>query len=796
MTDRLPLLVPTTGWLAGLAVARVESVSLEFTAAFTLFAFLSLFLIKSGRMFIFSLLAGLVWGLSMLLWDAHTVSVDESWLSGSQQVSATVEKLERLPSFIRLRITDVQRVDGVSLAGRVDAYLYGRERESVIRVGDRVRLSLKLHLPRNMLNPGAFDYRTYCFDRHISLIGSAKGLKVLWHGGSLLERGRERITETISVVESHASGVLRALLLADRTGVTIEQHESFAASGASHLLAISGLHVGMVAGWGFILFWWVLTRREAWIVAWPVRKLALTAGVLMAVGYATLAGWPLTAQRALLMLGAALLAWWLRDRSEPLNTMFAALLLILFIDPAAIVSISLWLSFTAVTALLIWSSRLANEPDLSLWQKAWKWIAGLFWVSVVAALVTLPIIADLFGRIPTYTLLANMLLVPLYTLYVLPLSIVGELLALTGAVDVAAEVFAWAAEGVAEGDILLMLLKTWPAGNLWVPGISIYATLFYAGGIIGSVFLLFRQYRVRALLSTVLTLSLYLLMVVPERSPDVPVLMVWDVGQGAASTLAMPDGRVMVIDSPGRYGSRFNGGTIVADGLRSQGLVHADVVLISHAQSDHAGGVGRLLDHLRGIGELWIADIPENRSYKPMESAIRHVEARGGMVRWLKRGDRPRFGDAGVEVLWPPKGYISYKRNNASLVLSVKLPTGARLLFPADIEREGEFRMVRNGLDHHDVMLVPHHGSRTSSHPAWVQNVRPDIAIVQSGWKNRYRFPRPEVVDRYEKAGAKVMDTKQGAVSVRFGETLKVEQYRPELAGKRDTALQWWRSAL
>lgn len=779
-----------------MAIARIESVSLEFTMTLTLLACLSLFLIKSGRTAVFSLLAGLVWGLFILFWDAQTVSVDESWLNGSQQASATVEKLERSSSFIRLRITDVQRMDGALLAGKVDAYLYGREREPAIRVGDRVRLSLKLHLPRNKLNPGSFDYRTYCFDRHIALIGSAKGIEILEQGGSLLEKGRERINEAISAVDSHASGVIKALLLADRTGVTIKQHESFAAAGASHLLAISGLHVGMVAGWGFIIFWWILTRREAWIVAWPVRKLALTAGVLMAVGYATLAGWPLTAQRALLMMGAALLAWWLRDRSEPLNTMFAALLLILFIDPAAIGSISLWLSFTAVTALLIWSSRLVSEPDLSVWQKARKWIAGLFWVSVVAALATLPIIADLFGRVPTYTLLANMLLVPLYSLYVLPLSIVGELLALMGAVGIAAEVFIWAAEGVAEGDQLLMLLKTWPAGNLWVPGISIYATLFYAGGMIGSIFLLFRQHHAKALLSTVVTLSLYLLMVIPERSPDVPVLMVWDVGQGAASTLAMPDGRVMVIDSPGRYGSRFNGGTIVADGLRHQGMVHADVVLISHAQSDHAGGVGRLLDHLRGVGELWIADIPENRSYKPMQRAIRHIELRGGMVRWLKRGDRLRFGDADLEVLWPPKGYAPYKRNNASLVLSMELPTGERLLFPADIEREGESRMVRNGLDHHDVMLVPHHGSRTSSHPAWVQSVRPDIAIVQSGWKNRYRFPRPEIVDRYEKAGAKVLDTKYGAVSVRFGETVKVEQYRSKLAGKRDTALQWWRSAL
>jgi len=389
-----------------------------------------------------------------------------------------------------------------------------------------------------------------------------------------------------------------------------------------------------------------------------------------------------------------------------------------------------------------------------------------------------------------------MLLVPLYSLYVLPLSIMGELLALMGAAGAAAELFVWAAEGVAGGDRLLMLLKTWPAGNLWIPGVPIYATLFYAAGIIFSAVSVFRQHFSKALLSAVLTLSIYLLMVVPERSPDIPMLMVWDVGQGAASTLTMPDGRVMVIDSPGRYGSRFNGGTIVADGLRSQGMVHADVVLISHAQSDHAGGVGRLLDHLRGVGELWIADIPENRDHKTIGSVIRRIEVRGGTVRWLKRGDKLSFGAVDVKVLWPPKGHTPHKHNNASLVLSMQLPTGETLLFPADIEREGESKMIQNGLDHHDVMLVPHHGSRTSSTTEWVRNVRPDIAIVQSGWKNRYRFPHPDIVGRYEKTGAKLLDTKHGAVSVRFGEAVKVEQYRPKLTGKRDTALQWWRSAL
>ena len=154
------------------------------------------------------------------------------------------------------------------------------------------------------------------------------------------------------------------------------------------------------------------------------------------------------------------------------------------------------------------------------------------------------------------------------------------------------------------------------------------------------------------------------------------------------------------------------------------------------------------------------------------------------------------FGDSDVKVLWPPRDYAPSKHNNASLVISMKLTSGERLLFPADIEREGEVKMIRDGLEHHDVMLVPHHGSRTSSHPAWVRVVRPDIAIAQSGWMNRYRFPRPEIVERYENRGTKMLDTKHGAVSIRFGEEMNIEQFRPKLMGKRDTALQCWRRAL
>jgi len=785
--------------VAGLAIARVNAISFELAALLALLSVVILILLRSDRMVrtvLLAMLVGMGWGSAALFRDACRVAVDESWLAGRQQIVAEVEKVDTTATYSRLRLIDVVRGDGVRLAGKMDVYLYGKDRQLSVSAGYLVQASVKLHLPRNRLNPGAFDYRAYCFDRHIALVGSASSVVVISSETSLLEQARQRI---VAGLPDHGSGVIKAILLADRNDIPVSVQDSFAAAGAAHLLAISGLHVGMVAGWGFVIVWWLLTRREAWIVRLPVRKVALSVGLLMAVVYAAMAGWPVTAQRSVAMMAAAILAWWLRSRAEPINTMLAALMLLLLFDPAAVVSISLWLSFVAVAALLVRAGRGHAATERSVLSSAWKWAGNLFRVGMVATLATLPVIADIFGRIPTYSLVANLLLVPLYTLYVLPLSILGEISAIAGAGDVARWLFDVAATGIAYGNSFLATLKGWPAGNLWIPDVPLYAGLLYGAGIMVSALFLVRGEYVRLLLCSLFSLFIYLAIAIPEHEPESTQLTVWDVGQGASATLAMPDGRLMVIDVPGRYGSRYNGGTVIAAGLRTLGLVHADVLVLSHAQSDHAGGAGRLLDHLRDIGEVWLADVPANRRYRPMHEVIARVIKRGGAVRWLKQGERLAFGDAEVEVLWPPEGFDPINSNDASLVLSLRLPSGERLLFPADIERAGEAEMVRQGVVRHDLMLIPHHGSRTSSSRIWIDRIRPTVAIAQSGFGNRYGFPKADVMQRYRERGSQLFDSKHGAIMIRFDTTehgMEIEQYRPDIKGKRETALQWWQRAL
>ncbi len=769
-------------------MVRVEALPIEYAIAVVLFLLFAS--IRYQRSFAACMLAGLLWGGAALLWNAYQVTINESWLSGRQQIVAEIVKVEPRVSNLRLRLTDVQRADGDRLAGNIDLYLYGKHRNLRLIPGQVVKAGVKLHLPRNRHNPGAFDYRTYCFDHRIAAVGSADSVTISDATVSLLEQGRGRLD--LALKESDRSGVVRALLLADRSQINSSDQELYAASGTAHLLAISGLHVGMVAGWFFIVAWWLLTRRESWIVQLPVRHVALSCGIVAAVAYATMAGWPVTVQRSILMLAAAVLAWWLRSRSEPLNSMYFALMTILLIDPAAVVSISLWLSFTAVVALLLWADAVIRN-DESRSKHFSRWVKTLFWVTVIASFATLPVIAAVFGRLPTYAFVANLIVVPLYTFWILPLSILAEVVAVVGAVDTSAWFILLANEGVEISHYILSAITEWPAGNLWVADIPLYISLLYGAGMVLSGWLLLHKRYPQLFASVALTLLLYLFAAVPERYPDQSFFTVWDVGQGAASTLVTADGKVAVFDVPGRYGSRYNGGTEVASGLRAQGIVHADLLVLSHAQSDHAGGAKRLLDQLRYVGSLWLADVPYNRSYAPMQQAAERIIRQGGEVRWLKQGDRLSFADISVEVLWPPKGYEPANGNNASLVLSMRLPSGERLLVTGDIEHGVEKELVKNGLAEHDLVLIPHHGSRTSSSREFVKQLSPDIAVAQSGWGNHYGFPHPDIVQRYKGEGAHLFDSKQGAVTIHFRNGMLASQYHPDATTKRDTALQWWR---
>jgi len=790
----MPLLFPVSGFVAGLLLARTDLLALHTALALAAMG-LMLGLLRRFRPLAVGLAVGMAWGGVSLMWEAHRLIVDPSWTGTEQRISGEITDVRDYPGHRLLRLTHVRRSDGAGLAASVQVSVYGRG--PALRPGMRIAARAVMHLPRNAGNPGAFDYRAYCFDRGIAMVGSLRGEpRVLGVHASWLQRLRWRIGQALAPLPGADQGVLRALLLGDRSRIPVPVQDDFAATGTAHLLAISGLHVGMVAAWAFFLVWWLLTRREAWIVAVPVRRVALGAGVLAACAYATLAGWPLPAERAAMMLAAAAAAWLLRRHSEPVNTLLAALLLILLVDPAAVASVSLWLSFAATAGILVVMGRRRGGGRSG----PGAWMVAMLAVTVVASLATLPVIADVFGRLPLYTLPANLVAVPLYTLLVLPTALVGEALALVGAGAWATACFRLGGMAIDRCDRLLATMHGWPMGNLWVPDPPAASAVFYVLGMAVALLLAYRGRRSLGIAVSALTLLAWGLWVAAERPPAQLQWVVWDVGQGAASSLLMPDGRVLSMDVPGPADSAFNGGTKVAAGLRALGLAHIDVLALSHAQADHMGGAARLLAQQRRIGELWLADAPSNRRQPQFRQLAARVEAGGGRVRWLARGDDLDVGGTAVRVLWPPRGMEAAAPNNASLVLSVR-PAGQpqRLLWPGDVEGEAERAMLAGGLAPHWAMLMPHHGSLTSSSRGFLQALRPAEAIAQTGVGNRYGFPRPAVVRRYEALGARVWNTADGAVIARWrtgSGDATLRQFRQDAEGRRDRALQWWRGSL
>jgi len=705
------------------------------------------------------LMLGLLWAASVQGWLDWQQQMDGTWVGHTITVDATVAKVQQTALRTRLSLHDVRRSDGASLHGAVWCYLYGKQRLHGIMVGDHLHGALRLHRPRNRHNPGGFDFKHYCRQHHIVLLGAAASPLHITPDATLLATIRQRVRSALHTIEPAPRAVLAALLLADRSQLNDHQWQLFSASGTAHLLAISGLHIGMVAGWGFLMAWWWLTRKEAWIVHLPVRRCALAMGVILAIGYATLAGWSLPTQRAVLMLAAAAIAWWLRSQSHPLNTMLAAVMLIVLLDPQAVTSISLWLSFAAVTALIIWGMQ--TEPyHGNRWRTA---LHGLLWVSVIASLATLPLVAGIFGRFPLYSLPANLLLVPLYGLWILPSSLSAALLAIVGWGAGAHGLLLVAATGVAAGQWLLEIFYQLPAGSWWLPHLPLWWLMLVSILLAAAAIVWWKHYRLAAL--SIMTAALLMLVVWPENDVTQTQWTVWDVGQAAATTVRFPGGKVIAIDAPGKRGSRFNGGSTVANGLRAQGVTHLDVVAVSHLQSDHAGGIASLLRRMNRVDALWLADVPENRNAWQLHDWQRELHRLGGKIYWLARGDTVSIGGHSVHVLWPPRHAHRANANNQSLVLSIALDGKQRMLAMGDSEAPVERQLVQYSINHHDLLLVPHHGSKSSSTLAWVQRVHPSLAIMQTGFNNRFHFPNPTVVQRYRNVGAAIANTANGAIT-------------------------------
>ncbi|MEW6446215.1 MAG: DNA internalization-related competence protein ComEC/Rec2 [Pseudomonadota bacterium] len=624
--------------------------------------------------------------------------------------------------------------------------------------GEVWRLSATLKRPHGMVNGMGFDYEAWLFRQGIQATGTVRDGERLrtpsdWSVDALRLSVRARLIERLAGEPS--LGLVLGLTLGDRSLIGEGQWDALIATGTNHLLAISGMHVTMIAGLVWVCSAWIWRRVPALALRCPAPLAGALAGAAAALAYSLLAGFSVPTQRTLLMLLAAVLALLSRRAVRARDVLGVAALFVLLYDPLSVLDVGFWLSFGAV-ALLIYAAMGGLGRS--------GWLTDAVRAQWAVTLGLAPLTVLLFQRASLVSPLANAFAIPLVTLLVTPLALVGTLLLFV--FEPAGAALLWCAARALDGLLwLLTAMAGWPLAQ-WFPAFADPWLFLLAVPAIGWVL------APRGIPARWLGLVLLLPLVWPRlEQPGAGSLWLdmFDVGQGQAILLRTA-GHAMLYDAgPLGFSGFDTGAEVVLPALRALGLRRLDAVMLSNGDRDHAGGVNAIREALP------VASI---RQGGPSPDGCR------AGLEWTWDGVRFR-------VLHPAEGFSSRKSNDWSCVLKIESP-GGRVLLTGDIERRAELALRTSNEDlRAEVLQAPHHGSLTSSGIAFLDAVHPALGLISAGYRNRFGHPRAEVVVRYRERSVKLLDTPScGRIQVRLE-----PGHPPRRSCARDAWLWAWRTA-
>ena len=616
-----------------------------------------------------------------------------------------------------------------------------------VRAGERWRFTVRLKRPHGNLNPHGFDYEAWLFERGIRATGyvrprSAERIDArVWRPGYAVEMLRENIRDRFrtALPDAPFAGILIALAVGDQQAIDAELWQTFARTGITHLMSISGLHVTMFAGLAYALISWLWRRSMSLPLRLPAQHAAAAGGFLAAFFYCLLAGFAVPAQRTLYMLGVVAVARLARREIATSRVLLLALLLVLLLDPWAVLAAGFWLSFGAVALLFhIGSGRLGPAHWLVEWGRAqWAVTLGM-----------LPALLALFQQFSLVSPLANAVAIPVVSFIITPIALAGTLPFLDPLLSLAHLVTAW-----------LMVFADWLGGlplAMWQqaapPPWSVLLAL--AGGI---WLLLPRGFPARWL--GLLTFLPLLTVTPPRPVSGAAELTVLDVGQGLAIHVQTATHDLLFDAGPAFSAEADSGNRIIVPYLRAMGVRALNVLVISHADKDHEGGAASVLAALPVTILKVSLPFEHTLSAQPLPQEL------------CRDGDFWDWDGVRFEILHPGPDPLSRKTNDVSCVLRVTAG-GKSMLLTSDIEAVSEDAMLKrhSGALAADVMTAPHHGSRTSSTAAFIATVAARDVIFPVGYRNHFGHPKDDVVARYAQSGARLHRTdSDGAVSVGLG---------------------------
>ncbi|WP_428354114.1 DNA internalization-related competence protein ComEC/Rec2 [Methyloprofundus sp.] len=624
-----------------------------------------------------------------------------------------------------------------------------------IEAGQTWQFYVKLKQPHGTLNPGGFDYEKWLFIRHIGATGyirQAKTARLLtskpfWTSISVI---RQKLANMLAKqdVSPNSLALIKALSIGDKNQISAQQWQVLTNSGTNHLMAISGLHIGLIAGMVYWLLYKCWLRLPSTMYSAP--QVAACFAFMAALLYAALAGFSIPTQRALIMLGILMLTIVMRRNVKTLNVFALALLAVLLIDPFAVLSAGFYLSFLAVFCIVyVLSARLGREHRL----------ASSLKIHLVVALSLLPVLLFFFQRVSIISPIANMLAVPVVSLIVVPLSLLSLMF-----MQVFPDLGAFTLHIV---DLLLQLLWKFlqylvdlPIASITRPKPQLWQMLL---ALFGVLLLLAPKGVPGRFLGGILLLPV--LLVKPVRpEPGEMNMTLLDVGQGLSVVIETAE-HTLLFDAGARFSDKYDmGKNVVLPFLHNRYILVLDKLIISHADNDHIGGAVAVLN-----------SIPTQQVFSSVPGQLAAYNA-----RQCYAGYRWEWDEVSFQFISPPKQGFRNENDN-SCVLKI-VTAHSSVLLTGDIEQLAEDYLVKH-VSHSlsaDVLVAPHHGSKTSSSAAFLAKVNPNIILIPADAPNRFGFPHPEVIERYQSSHVKYYITGEtGAITIKISANkIRLESYR------------------
>ena len=633
-----------------------------------------------------------------------------------------------------------------------------------LQAGQRWQFTVRLRPPHGNYNPHGFDLEAWLLERNIRATGYVRTREptqltssMVWRPGYAVHRLREHIRENVNELlgDKPYAGILTALSVGDRGSITHEQWRVLTRTGTSHLMSISGLHVTLVAGLVFALMFRLWHRSVRLATALSPLRAATLAGLIAAMVYVALSGFAVPAQRAICMLGVIALALMAGWRAPAAAILGAALLFVLLLDPMSVTSAGFWLSFAAVAAILAATSvqGLASGPFRRFVHIQW---------TITVALV--PLLLVLFHQVSVVSPFANAVAIPLVSLVIAPLALLLIIvpLELVAVIAHAAVVLCFS---------ILETMSRLP-GAVWQQHAPVVWTVPFA--LLGVGMLVLPRGFPSRWLGLVLLLPM-LLVRPPKPAPGELWLTVLDVGQGLSAVIRTRNHTVLFDAGPDYTGGNDAGRRIVVPHLRGEGIRQLDMLIVSHDDNDHSGGADSVV----------AAQAPG--------SILTSIDNAGQRPGWgnsmiCRAGQQWAFDGVRFEILHPvPQNHGTENTgdNDRSCVLLIDSAHGTVLL-PADIEQRSERQLLARQRSRlrADVLVAPHHGSRTSSSQQFLEAVAPKFVLFPVGYRNRYGHPHPLIEARYRESGAELLRTDElGAIRLHFTSNgIEVSAWREQAA--------------